>query len=67
MLEKYVRDETHCGLKQCTCFGAEFEDHRIDPLGNSVQNKVMKLPHVVLVDSTTLLKFIDIFVDGKIQ
>lgn len=67
MYEKYVSSESHCGLKQCDCFEGIHQDHRVDPVKNLVQNKVMKMKHVVIVDSQVLLKFMDVFIDGKIK
>ncbi|CAD5230545.1 unnamed protein product [Bursaphelenchus okinawaensis] len=66
ILEKYVRNDAHCGLMSCTCNGGALETKKLDPVTNLVQNKVMNLSHVVIVDSQVLFKFLDIFVEGKV-
>ncbi|CAD5233492.1 unnamed protein product [Bursaphelenchus xylophilus] len=67
IVERYVRNDAHCGLMACNCNGGTSETKKIDPVTNQVQNKVMNLPHVVIVDSQVLWKFLDIFVEGKIE
>ncbi|KAI6204864.1 Ribonuclease B and Ribonuclease II R domain containing protein [Aphelenchoides besseyi] len=61
--EKYLRRRAFCGLKTCTkCEDSDYETHRLNPtVESSTFNRVMNLPHCLIVDSKVLIKFIDLF------
>ncbi|KAI6207230.1 Ribonuclease B and Ribonuclease II R domain containing protein, protein [Aphelenchoides fujianensis] len=64
--EKYLRRSAFCGLRTCSkCEGGEFETHRLNPAASP--NRVMSLPHAVVVDSKVLVKFIDLFQENVFQ
>jgi len=66
MVQKYVRPSAFCGLKSCKCSDSKQESHKLSPAGTS-SNRVMKLPHVIVVDSRVLIKYFDLFQENHFE
>lgn len=68
MVQKYVRDKAFCGLKSCKCTKEQKETHRLIPEDPTLKpNRVMKLPHVMIVDSRVLTKYFDLFMENSFE
>lgn len=68
MVQKYVRDDVYCGLKSCKCHVGPNETHRLVPDSKrTAPNRVMKLPHVLIVDSKVLIKYFDLFQENHFE
>lgn len=68
MVQKYIRDDAFCGLKSCKCSGDFQESHQLVPDSkNALPNRVMKLPHVLIVDSRVLIKYFDLFQENNFE